>query len=107
MNRAFSIFVIFFLFFFCVFVAPAALNDLSDSNAASISLSVDKSWIPTHESDDTTNLCTITVTLTNASANSNLTFQLKSTNWPGYCMNGAVNDVPDTDRNKSSNIGGK
>lgn len=48
-----------------------------------LSLAPDRTWIPTKD-----NTCAITVNLTGAPANSTVTFQLISTNWPGYCMNG-------------------
>ena len=58
------------------------------SDAATISLAPDTTWIPTKD-----NTCDVTVSLTGAAGNSHVTFQLISTNWPGYCMNkGARSD---------------
>lgn len=55
---------------------------LSEATAATVTLAPDTTWIPTKD-----NTCDVTVNLTGADGNSHVTFQLISTNWPGYCMN--------------------
>lgn len=51
-------------------------------SAATLRLAPDTTWIPTPR-----NIASVTVNLTGAAGNSHVTFQLISTNWPGYCMN--------------------
>ncbi|MDE0484032.1 MAG: hypothetical protein OXI67_15750 [Candidatus Poribacteria bacterium] len=95
MKRTLLVFTLLLTLFLWISTTPAPVQNPPNSNTPSISLSAPQDWIPTRN-----NICIITVALTNAPANSNLTFQLESTNWPGYCMNAfdaakAVNGSPD------------
>ena len=65
-----------------LFALLFCLACLSEAPAATLTLAPDTTWIPTKD-----NTCDLTINLTGAAGNSHVTFQLISTNWPGYCMN--------------------
>ena len=69
-------------FFYCCFLVLAGLA--ASAQAASLTLSVAKDWVP-----EQANHAIVKVTLpSDAVDNSAVTFTLRATNWPGYCMNG-------------------
>ena len=75
MKRALFLLYLLFIFVFWVSIASGATLalELKKANAK---------WIPTKNS-----VVEVTATLEAAPGNSHVTFQLISTNWPGYCMN--------------------